>query len=91
MNIGETKILAILGLLMVITATIFDMPILFGILYLTWAIQDLQSGYAFILEDVSRDANPILYYITCSIWLLGGLYVLAEPLIIKLMYLFYYL
>lgn len=80
----QVKWKALIGLTMVLAATVFNLPWLFGILYLTWAIQDLQSGYAFILEDVSKRDNPILFWLTVSIWLLGGLYVLTEPIITKL-------
>ncbi len=88
-NVGykkKVKWLAISGLLLVVVAIAMDWPVLFGVLYLTWAFQDIKSGYAFILEDVGRDENPVLYWLTVSIWLLSGLYVLAEPLIYKLYY-----
>lgn len=77
---------AIIGIILVMAGIIFNWSILFGVLYITWAIMDIQSGYAFILEDVSRAENPILYWITVMIWLLSGLYVVSEELIIKLIY-----
>ena len=87
---SEIKWKAILGILMVIGAIIFNWPLLFGVLYLTWGIEDIESGYAFILENVNRRDNPILYWITVIIWMASGLYVVSETLILKLMYRFYY-
>ena len=82
----EIKWKAIIGLVLVVTSVVMNWPVLLGFLYLTWAIQDIQTGYAFILEDVSRADHPILYWLTVGIWLLSGLYVVAEPLIVRFWY-----
>ncbi len=86
---SNIKWMAILGLVLVNVGMFFDLKWLFGVLYVTWSIQDIQSGYSSILEAVSRNENPILYWMTVMVWLLSGLYVLAEPLITKLYYLPY--
>lgn len=69
------------GIALVLGGLIFDLPILFGLLYIIWAIQDIKSGYASILEDVSRKDNKILYWIIVVIWLFSGIYVFTDALI----------
>lgn len=83
---SQIKWKAILGLAAVVIGMVMNWNIIFGVLYLTWGIQDLRSGYSFILEEVNRNDNPILYWSTVSIWLLSGFYVLLEPWIISLWY-----
>ncbi|MCT4618374.1 MAG: B12-binding domain-containing radical SAM protein [Marinisporobacter sp.] len=71
----------ILGITLVLCAIIFDMPIFFGVLYILWAILDIKSGYAYILEDVSRRDHKILYWIIVLMWLCSGIYVFTDALL----------
>lgn len=72
---------SILGIILVMVGMLLDMPILFGALYIIWAISDIKSGEAYILEYVSKEENPVLYWITTLIWLLLGIYVFVDSLI----------
>lgn len=80
-NKPKIKFKPTLGILLVVMGIFLDMPILFGILYISWAINDLKSGSAYILDYVSKGENPILYWITTLLWLLSGIYVFIDSLI----------
>ncbi len=67
---------SILAIIVVLGALILDVYLLFGILYIVWAILGLKSGHAFIIEDVKREDCPIIFWIITLIWLFSGIYVL---------------
>lgn len=70
----------IFAIFLVIGAMVLEMPILFGLLYILWAILDIKTGYAYIIEDVSRKDNPILYWIIVVLWMSSGLYIFWNEL-----------
>lgn len=72
---------SIIGILLVLSAVVLNMPILFGVLYIIWAVQDISSGHAHVLEDVSREENRLLFWIIVMLWLGSGLYVIGHSLI----------
>lgn len=71
----------IIGIAMVTTAILLDMPIIFGLLYIIWAVNNIRYGEAFILETVTRAKNPVLYWMTTLLWLFSGIYVFVYSLI----------
>lgn len=71
---------SLLAIAMVSVGITLDMPILFGLLYIFWAIQDIRVGHAYIVEDVSRDENPFLFWVIVTLWMGSGLYVFLNAL-----------
>lgn len=71
---------SMLAILMVLLGIVMDWPILFGLLYVFWAVLDIQSGHAYIVEDIARADHPILYWLIVAIWMASGLYVIATSL-----------
>ncbi|MCH4889671.1 radical SAM protein [Acidaminobacter sp. JC074] len=69
------------AILLVIGAILFEMPMLFGLLYIFWAILDIKTGHAYIIEDISRHDNPILFWIIVILWMSSGFYILVENLL----------
>lgn len=72
---------SILGIVIVVCAIVLNMPILFGVLYILWAIQEMVYGEAYILENVSKRENKVLFYIIVLLWLFCGVYVFTDSLI----------
>nr|WP_239057217.1 radical SAM protein [Desulfovibrio sp. JC010] len=69
MNTGSNiKWKSMLALLLIGAALIMDMPWLWGILFLLWVIMDLKNRQTYLLEDISRDSNPVLYWIIVTMW-----------------------
>ena len=63
--------------LMVTTAMGFQF--LWGLLFLYWTIPNFYSGHAFLLSDVTRDDDPILFWAVQIAWVvLGALLVLLD-------------
>ncbi len=71
----------IIAIFMVVAGLIFDLPMLFGLLYIIWAILDIKNGYAYIIEDISKREHPILFWIIVLLWMSSGVYVFLNGLI----------
>lgn len=71
----------ILGIVLVVCAIVLNMPILFGLLYILWAIHEMIYGEAYILENVSKNENKVLFYIIVLLWMSCGVYVFTDSLI----------
>lgn len=72
---------SIFGIITVVLSIALDMPILFGVLYILWAIQEMIHGQAYILEDVNKYENRALFWIIVFLWLGCGIYVFTDSLI----------
>lgn len=68
--ISKYKWKTILGLIVMIIATLKNIPWLWGILFLFWAINDLRNGHTYFIEDVSREEDPILFWVIVTVWFL---------------------
>ncbi|WP_421903562.1 B12-binding domain-containing radical SAM protein [Maridesulfovibrio sp.] len=68
MRSGNLKWKSILALALIGTAVLMDMPWLWGILFLLWVIMDLKNRQTYLLEEIPRDSNPILYWIIVTMW-----------------------
>lgn len=59
---------SMLALVLIATAVVMDMPWLWGVLFLLWVIMDLKNRQTYLLEEITRDGNPILYWIIVTMW-----------------------
>nr|WP_306774078.1 radical SAM protein [Desulfovibrio sp. JC022] len=65
---GNIKWKSMLALILIGAALIMDMPWLWGILFLLWVTMDLKNRQTYLLEEISRDSNPFLYWIIVTMW-----------------------
>lgn len=65
---GSIKWKSILALCLIASALAFDMPWLWGILFIIWAVMDIKNSQTYLLEEIPRDRNPFLYWIIVSMW-----------------------
>ncbi len=60
-------------------STAFGYQFLWGLLFLYWTIPNFYSGHAFLLSDVTRDEDPILFWAVQIAWVvLGALLVVID-------------
>ena len=64
----------LLGLTLVYAGVIFNQPWLFGILFLFWTFESIKNKKAYILEEIQREFNPVLYWIIVITWFVLGLF-----------------
>ncbi|SLN55087.1 hypothetical protein ROA7450_02838 [Roseovarius albus] len=75
----ESRILnyVVFAVLMVSTAMGFQS--LWGLLFLYWTIPNFYAGHAFLVSDVSREEDPVLFWLIQLAWVvLGVLLILAD-------------
>ncbi|ATG34769.1 hypothetical protein [Phaeobacter piscinae] len=65
-------------ILMVSTVMGYQSP--WGLLFVYWTIQNFYSGRAFLLSDVNRDEEPVLFWLTQIAWIVLGLMLVALDL-----------
>ncbi|MEP1199056.1 hypothetical protein [Tateyamaria sp.] len=58
-------------------ATALGYQSLWGLLFLYWTIPNFYSGHAFLLSDVTRDDDPILFWLIQIAWVVLGLMLVA--------------
>lgn len=76
-NKKDIKWKSILAIIAVVGGIIMDWPLLFGILYIFWALLDIRTGHAYIIEDIPRSEHPILFWTIVMIWLFSGSYIVT--------------
>lgn len=58
-------------------ATVLGYQSLWGLLFLYWTIPNFRSGRAFLLSDVTRDEDPVLFWLIQIAWVALGLMLIA--------------
>lgn len=72
---------ALFGLSLIGTGVVMEWYWIWGFFFLLWAIGDIRSRRTHLLEEVSRNDSPILYWVIISMWLFFGAYALVSPLL----------
>lgn len=63
----------LIALAMIYIAIFFNQMWLIGLLFLFWTFESLKNRRAYIIEDIKREENPILYWIIVVTWFLVAL------------------
>ena len=71
MNNSRIQNYVVFAVLMVATAMGYQS--LWGLLFLYWTIPNFVTGHAFLLSDVTRDKDPILFWLIQIAWVVLGL------------------
>ena len=79
--IQEHKLLTALALVVLVIATAREWYWLWGLLFVFWSIQGFRTGSAFLIEDISREDYPVLYWLISAMWAAFGLWYLYADLI----------
>ncbi len=48
-----------------------------GLLFLWWTIPTILNGQAFLVFEINRDDDPVLFWAIACLWALSGLMMLA--------------
>lgn len=67
---GAMKWRTIGGLILVYAATLFNLQWAWGIMFLIWVVPDLFTGVTYFMEPISKQENPILYWVIVLSWIL---------------------
>ena len=50
----------------------------FGIIFIIWTIRDLPSRTTFLIDEVNKDENRIMYYILILTWIFLSVYMIIN-------------
>lgn len=64
----------LIALAMVYISIIFNQMWLIGLLFIFWTIQAIKDEKSFIIEEIRKENNPILYWIIVLTWALVALF-----------------
>ena len=79
-----TKPLTVVTLLALVIATYHEWYWPWGLLFLYWVVAGLSQREAFLVERISKERNPILYWSITGMWAGFGLWTLYADLVWRL-------
>lgn len=73
----RTRLLNYITFAVLMIATALGIQSLWGVLFLYWTIPNFYAGHAFLLSDITRQDDPILFWLIQIAWLVLGLMMIA--------------
>ena len=74
---------AIATLIIVYVAFIFELDVLWGLLFVFWSGLNVVQKHTWMTEPILRDETPVLYWIVVATWFLLGITIILYPLIFQ--------
>ena len=76
---SHSRVLNYVTFLLLMLTTALGYQSLWGLMFIYWTIPNFYSGHAFLLSDVTREEDPILFWLVQIAWvLLGALLVVLD-------------
>ncbi len=70
----QSKLPTVVALAVLLYSTLVGWYWVWGIFFLYWAVSGIVMGHAFVVQTVSRDESPVLFWLISIAWLvLAGL------------------
>ncbi len=69
-----------IALPVLLAAAILGYYWVWGLLFLWWTIPTILNGQAFLVFEINRDDDPVLFWAIVCLWALSGLMMLAASL-----------
>ncbi len=76
----NSRVLNYVTFFVLMASTVLGYQFLWGLLFLYWTIPNFFSGHAFLLSDVTRDDDPILFWAVQIAWVVLGAMLVALDL-----------
>jgi hypothetical protein len=75
----EPRVLNYVVFAVLIVSTALGFQSLWGLLFLYWTVPNFYAGHAFLVSDVSREEDPILFWLIQLAWVaLGVMLILSD-------------
>lgn len=85
-RVSRDRVLNYVAFAALMATTAIGLWTLWGVLFLYWTVLSLRSGLAFLLTDITREADPILFWLIQIAWLVLGLLMIAADFFLQIMY-----
>lgn len=77
MEIKSSKWKTVLALIAVYLAVIMGWNWVWGLLFIMWTIPALYSGRTHLVEEITRDENPMFYWIIIGTWIALSIFMIV--------------
>ncbi len=71
---------SLLALLLIVAASVAELSIVWGVLCLNWTVPGILSGTQYVVEPISREKHPAMFWLTSLFWLALGVFLIAYDL-----------
>lgn len=72
------RLLNYITFVVLMATTFMGFQSLWGLLFIYWTIPNFYSGHALLLSDVTRDDDPLLFWLVQIAWVALGLMMIAS-------------
>ena len=73
----QTRLLNYVAFAALMISTLLGFQSLWGLLFLYWTIPSVRAGRTVLLSDVTRDDDPVLFWLIQVAWVVLGLMLVA--------------
>ncbi|MBT2132297.1 hypothetical protein [Aliiroseovarius lamellibrachiae] len=77
---SNTRVINYVALPILLIAAVMGLYWVWGLLFLWWLVPTIMTGQTALVFDVTRDEDPILFWIVAILWALFGLMMIAANL-----------
>jgi len=78
------KWVTLIALPILVIATVNSIYWIWGLLFVFWGLQSISNRQVFLLEEIHRDEDPVLYWLITALWIGSGLLYLQASFLLTL-------
>ena len=71
--IDRWRLINYIGFIVLMVSTALGYQFLWGLLFLYWTIPNFNTGHAFLVSDITREEDPLLFWAIQFAWVVLGL------------------
>ncbi|MEM7156135.1 MAG: hypothetical protein AAF799_24995 [Myxococcota bacterium] len=79
---GKWPTVVVLALL--VAATVFNLYSVWGLLFIFWAVDGIRAGETYIVQNLSRTEDAVLFWVCCVTWIGMGLWLVVADVLWRL-------
>ena len=77
---SRTRMINYLALPVLLAATVTGLYWVWGLLFVWWVVPTIMTGQAFLVFEINRGEDPLLFWAIAALWAVLGLMMIAASL-----------
>ena len=78
---NRKRVINVVAFVALMASTALGFQSLWGVLFLYWTVLNLTTGHAFLISEVTRAQDPILFWLIQVAWVVFGLMLIAADVL----------
>ena len=78
---NPTRTANYIALPILLGALVLGLYWVWGLLFVWWVVPTIMNGQAFLVFEINRDEDPVLFWIITALWAVLGLMMIAASLL----------